>query len=334
MNPRTLLTSAFCLLSIALTTGCGQQTGWLIKPVPLDESLRETVLTADSGWFIRDKIVIIDVDGLLMNVRERGFWGTQDNPVSLFVEKLQKASSDPAVRAVVLRVNSPGGGVTASDIMYKHLMDFRREKSVPVIAVIEDVGASGAYYVACGANHIVVHPTSVVGSIGVIMQTLSLSRTMKMIGIEAKAITSGPFKDLGSPLKPLDARDLAILQRMVDAYWERFLEVVETGRPGLSKGEVHELADGRIFTGTDSVEYGLADEVGYLDSALARAKQQAGLKRAQVVIYHRPLGYRANVYSTAPTPAQINLLNVSLPEVLQTAQPQFLYLWTGRTGGR
>jgi len=319
------------VIGTLLVAGCVRQRGWLLKPIPLDERLHETVVARDKGWFVSDKIVIVDVSGLLINDRRRGLFASGDNPVSLFIEKLDKAEGDDLVKAVLLRINSPGGGVTASDIMYRRLLAFRQRRKIPVVAVIEDIGASGAYYLACGADRIVAHPTSVVGSIGVMMQTVSVAGTMKMIGMEAKALTSGPYKDLANPLKPLNDKDLAILQDMVNVYHQQFLRVVKAGRPDLSGEKLKELADGRVFASDQAKARGLVDELTYMDGAVALAKGLSHVDKARVVIYHRPLGYRANVYSTAPAAPQINLINLSVPELLRTAQPQFLYLWTGRT---
>lgn len=192
------------LVASCLVGGCGPKAGFLIRPVSPDEELVETVVSRDPGWFVTDKIAIVDVDGLILNRRGDGLFGANENPVSLFVEKIEKAQDDPDVRAVVLRINSPGGGVTATDLMYRRLAQLKAKRKVPVVAAIQDLGASGAYYLACGADAIVVAPTSVTGSIGVIVQTFNLEGTMAKLGVEAKAITSGPMKDMASPFKALD----------------------------------------------------------------------------------------------------------------------------------
>ncbi len=174
--------SMMAILGGLFLGGCGGRTGWLLKPVPIDEELHETVVGGDDSWLVFSKIVIVDVDGILLNERQRGLFGVEESPVSLFIEKLDRAAGDGKVVAIILRINSPGGSVTASDIMYRRLKRFRSQRpEVPVIAIVEDVGASGAYYIACGATRILAHPTSVTGSIGVIMQTVSVAGTMKML---------------------------------------------------------------------------------------------------------------------------------------------------------
>ena len=328
------LSLALVVVALSLVAGCGPGTGFLIKPVPVNEALVESTVSTDPGFMVSDKVVVVDVDGLLFNQRGDGLFGPHDNPVSLFVEKIDKAEKDLQVRALVLRINSPGGGVTASDIMYRRLAQFKKERKVPVVAAIEDVGASGGYYIACGADTIMAAPTSITGSIGVIVQTFSLSGTMAKLGIDTKAITSGPMKDMGSPLKPLSADDQKVLQEMVTEFYGRFLDIVAAGRPKMKREDVKKLADGRIYTGAQAAADGLVDTVGDVKDAITEAKQRAGITAARVVMYDRPWGYKANVYSAAGVGGtQINLLNLSMPGLMTWLEPQFLYLWTGGAGG-
>ncbi|MCY2928476.1 MAG: signal peptide peptidase SppA [Planctomycetota bacterium] len=320
-------------LLLALT-GCEPGGGFLVRPVPAEQKLQETTVQS-AGLFTAAKIAVIDVDGLIHNARDEGMFSHRENPVAAFVEKVDKAQADPDVKAIVLRINSPGGGVTASDIMYRRLEALRQKRPMPVVAIIEDVGASGAYYLANGADTILAHPTSLTGSIGVIVQTISFSGSMKMLGIDAKALTSGPRKEMGSPLKPLDKEDQAILQTVVDQFYARFVAVVVAGRQRAGKSELTEpkvkaLADGRIYTAEQAKANGLIDAIGYLNDAVDLAKEKAKVKQARVVMYHRPLGYRANVYSLEPmSPAGRSGVSISLPDPTESAAPRFLYLWTG-----
>ena len=325
---------ALTFLALILSAGCSGSTGYIIKPVPVNEQLEETVRMSEPGLFVSDKIVVIDISGIIMNARSGGLFATGENPVSLFVEMLDKAQADPDVKAVVLVINSPGGGVTASDIMYQRLLQFKAAKKVPVIASIQDVGASGAYFIANGADRIMATRNSITGSIGVIVQLFSFAGTMGKIGIESKAITSGQFKDMASPFKPLNKEDDALLQNIVNTYYEQFLGVVAKGRPKLTPQRIRELADGRVYTGQDALANGLVDELGYVEDAEAEAKTLSGAKRVKIVIYHRPLGYRPNEYATAGSAAvgaSKMDVNVNLPNMLELLQPQFLALWTGAT---
>lgn len=323
---------ASVLLALA---GCEPGGGFLVQPVPAEQKLRETTVQ-EAGLLTAAKIAVIDVDGLIHNARDEGMFSHRENPVAAFVEKLDKAQADADVKAIVLRINSPGGGVTASDIMYRRVEALRQKRPMPIVAIIEDVGASGGYYLASSADVILAHPTSLTGSIGVIVQTISFSGSMKMLGIDAKALTSGPRKDMGSPLKPLDKEDQAILQGVVDQFYARFVSVVASGRQRAGKAELTEakvkiLADGRIYTAEQAKANGLVDAIGYLSDAVDLAKQKAQIKQARVVMYHRPLGYRANVYSIDPMgPAGRTGVSISLPDPTEAAAPRFLYLWTGQ----
>jgi len=316
--------------AVLFAAGCGN-TGWVIKPVRIDERLTETEIYSDGGWGVRDKVAVIDLDGVIFNERKSDLFGNGENPVSLFVEKVDKAQADRRVRVLVLRINSPGGGVTASDIMYNRVMRFKAATGRPVIAVLQDVAASGGYYVACAADVIVAHRTTVTGSIGVIVQTVSFAGTMEKIGVDAQAITSGARKDMASPLKPLDKADAAILQGLVDDFYAQFISVVSAGRPKLTAEKVLKLADGRVYSAGEAVKNGLVDSLGYMDDALALAKKRSGSSRIKAVIYHRAMGYRPNAYSLAGVGgAQFNLVNINAGQLMSLARPRFMYLWTGR----
>lgn len=330
MNTRQII--LILSAAIILPACSSQSTGYLITPIPVDQQLKETVVAQDSGWGVSDKIAIIDVDGVIMNTPPKdGLFGSRENPMSLFVEKLDRAQADPDVKAVVVRINSPGGGVTASDVMYNRLLQFRQARKVPVIAAIEDVGASGGYMIACGADVIMAHPTSITGSIGVIVQTVNFTGTMKMLGIEAKALVSGKHKDMGSMFKPYSDEDLAILQGIVDEFYKRFLNIVITSRNKVEPPIIEKLADGRVYTGQQALDKGLIDKLGTVQDAVVLAKSMCKSAKVKVVIYHRPLGYKANVYSQSPEIApQANLVNIDADSLAGLDHPQFLYLWTGK----
>lgn len=316
------------LLSLVVLGGCGP-TAFRIEPIPADQRLQETEIQRDEGFFIRDKIAVIDIDGVLANRSRRGWMRGGDNPVSLLVEKLDKAAFDRNVKAVVLRINSPGGTVAASDIMYHNLREFKRKTGKPVVTCILGLGCSGAYYLACGSDGIMAQPGSVTGSIGTIMHTFSVAGTMEKIGVKAVAIKSGELKDLGSPLHDLKEEERKVLEGIVTQFFEQFLTVVEKGRKDVGEQKLRELADGRVFTAEDAFNEKLIDKVGYPKDGIEWAKKIAGVERARVVMYHRPLGYQANIYSTAMSDESIAgaLINVELPDWLESGGTQFLYLW-------
>jgi len=308
-------------------SGCGP-TAFLVQPVPAKKFLKETLVHRDPGIFVYDKVAIVDMDGIIVNSSDTGLFGTGENPVSVYMEKLQKAARDKNVKAVVLRINSPGGTVAGSDLMYHELMEFRRHTKKPVVACIMDVGASGGYYLACGSDGIVAQPACVTGSIGTIMQTVSFAGTMKILGIRAEAIKSGDLKDMGSPLKDLRPEERKVLQELIMHFYGNFLDVVLKARTNLTRQRLEQLADGRVYTAKQAKEAGLIDRIGYLPDAIRWAKDLAGVKKTKVVMYHRPVGYKPNFYASAETlhdkPA---LINIDLPRWLRSEGPQFLYLW-------
>ena len=315
-------------MALIVLAGCGSRA-FHIELVPTDQSLRETLIQKDAGLFVSDKIAVIDMDGLMVNRRRSGLLQTGENPVSLFVEKLDKAAGDSSVKAVVLRLNSPGGTVAASDIMHHRLLEFKRRTGKPVIACVVGLGCSGGYYLACGCDGIVSQPSAVTGNIGTIFQTFSVAGTMEKIGVKAVTIKSGELKDMGSPLHDLSADEQRVLEGIIDDLYEQFLAVVRKGRPNLDEQMIHELADGRVFTARQALDKGLVDRIGYLTDGVMWAGQMAGVDKAKVVIYHRPTSYMPNAYGSASANMEGlgPLINIDLPDWLASGESQFLYLW-------
>jgi len=302
------------LISLIITVGCGP-TAFQIELVPTHEQLEETQIQRDEGLFVFDKIAIIDIDGLLMNRRKSGLMRMGENPV---------------VKAVVLRLNSPGGTVTASDIMHHSLQEFKRKTGKPVVACVLGLGCSGAYYLACGCDGIMAQPSSVTGSIGTVFQTFSVAGTMQKIGIKSITIKSGELKDLASPLHDLSDEERKVLEGIIEELFQQFLTVVKKGRKTIDEQKLPELADGRVFTAKEALQAGLIDRIGYLADGIDWAKEMASVEKTRVVIYRRPLGYKPNAYGSATSYAGGigPLVNVELPDWLTSSGPQFLYLWT------
>ncbi len=322
---------AAVMLALALS-GCGTPS-FLITPVQNPTRLQEVAVRAGKGW-MPEKVAIIEVEGMLANARAGGFLQPAENPLSLFVEQLDRAASDVKVKAVVLRINSPGGTVTASDTMYQKVVEFRAKTGKPVIASAQEVMASGAYYVACGCDRIVVHPTSVVGSIGVIFNTFDFSGTMAKIGLREQAIKSGPLKDMGSPFQPLTPGARQALQEMVDEYFQRFVGVVISRRKLAEKPVMPLAADdagifsGRVFSGERAVALGLADDTGLLEDAIAAARRAGNAPGSAVIMYKRAYGDHSSIYaSTAIRAPRSDVLRLELPGAGEALPAGFYYLW-------
>jgi len=315
---------------LSLLSGCLPQ-GLLITPVSMNQDLMEEELFRESV-FAADKIAVVDVDGLIINAKRPHLIGQGEHPVSLLLEQLDKARRDRRVKAVILRINSPGGGVTASHLMHDEITHFKKSGK-PVIAVMMDLAASGGYFIACACDEIVAQPTTVTGGIGVIMQTFDAAGTMKMIGLNADAITSGTHKDSGSLFRALRPEEREWFQAMVNDMYERFVKVVVAGRPNLDEARIRELADGRVFMAGQALEVGLIDRIATLRETIELAKKRAGVDTVRVVTYGRRFDHVPNYYSRTPTPTplQINMLNVEIPSSLINPTPKFLYLWAPGT---
>jgi protease-4 len=190
--------------------------------------------------------------------------------------------------------------------------------------------ASGGYYVALAADEIRAQRTTVTGSIGVIFSGFNLAGLMEKIGIENQTIASGDFKDAGSILRRMRPEERVQLQSVIDDLYQRFVDVVQSGRSKLSAEQIRELADGRIFSATQALERGLVDEIGSLDDSLRRARELAGLRSARVVTYHRPREYANNYYTRSPR--QRDALLDLWPDALPVQGPAFLYLWAPGLG--
>jgi protease IV len=330
VNSATGLVRAALVAALAAVAGCVPGS-FLITPVPESRTLAEHVVYREGFWAAR-KIALIEVDGMLSNSRSSSLLGgATDNPVALFADKLRKAASDNDVAAIVLRINSPGGGVTASDLMYEELQRFKRQTKKPIVAAMLDIAASGGYYIACAADRIFATPTSVTGSIGVIMLTPDVSGAMSKLGIKANVIKSGEMKDVGSPFRAMAEKDRAVFQEMVDAMYERFLDVVAAARPGIPRETLRGLADGRVYLGAKAKTLGLVDEIGPFDAAIAEAKRLAGVQGDIVVVQYAPAyAHRPNYYAESPAPGTAgSAINVSVNLDWQRLSPEFLYLWTG-----
>jgi len=287
---------------------------------PLEEETVEGSGTA--------KILLMDLSGLLSDDTPTLSITAPPPRVPLVArvrEELRRAEKDERVKALIVRINSPGGTITASDVLYREIRSFKERRKVPVIAAIMDVGASGGYYAALAADQILAHPTTITGSIGVIMLTLNAQGLMEKIGVASVAIKSGSHKDAGSPLRGLTEEERAVFQAMIDDMYTRFVGLIAESRK-IPEDRVREFADGRVYTAEQARALGLVDRLGYMDDAVAMARQAAGLTEARVVMYQRPREYRANYHSAAPGPAPAETA-LTPRSAVAGAGPRFFYLW-------
>jgi protease-4 len=274
-----------------------------------------------------DKVLLVSISGVISEGKDGGLLDRDDDLVARIKEELTLAGEDEHIKALLLRINSPGGTVTASDVIYHEIMAFKEKRKIPVVAVIMDLGASGGYYIAVTGDRIIAHPTSVTGSVGVIMLRVSAEGLLQKIGVDASAIKSGAKKDIGSPFRPMTEDERAIFQTMINGFFSRFLDVVSKGR-SLPPDQLKAISDGRVLTGPQALQLGLVDQVGYLDDGISAAKKLAGLSEARVVMYARPDAYRNNIYSLMGSAGSLeSLARLDMMNLVRGASPQFLYLW-------
>ena len=298
----------------------------LIKVSPQIESFEEIVVEEGSAV---EKILLIDIDGPISNRPKKTLVGFRSDTgmVDRIREILKKAEKDKNIKGILLRVNSPGGTVTSSDIIYHEIKSFKERFKVKVYVSVIDVAASGGYYVALAGDHIMVHPTSLVGSIGVLALKLNLESLMDKVGVEWEVVKSSKKKDFMSPFRPLTKEERVLFQETIDRYYDRFVDLVVLNRDGLDVKEVRALADGRVYNARQALNNHLVDSIGYLKDLVELAKKELDQPDLKVVTYSRPREYKSNYYSSMGSTPKISLINLDLGFDWNQISPQFLFLW-------
>lgn len=235
----------------------------------------------------KDGIAVVDLFGTI-ELNSQGF--LQPGSVASVVEALRQTETDKRVKGVVLRINSPGGHVGSGQELYQALMRYRMDTKKPIVVSVTDYGASAAYWIAMGADHIVANPGALVGSMGVIAQIPDLTRIQQKYGIGMRTYKSGQFKDMNNPWRGVSQREKIIMQRMLDNIHRQFVDVVVMRRK-LSAEQATVLADGRVYTGEQAISVGLIDSLGGLDEALRVCGKMAGLQGKPHVIRHFQGGF-------------------------------------------
>jgi protease-4 len=271
-----LLVLTVGLVAFVLTIGSGGGGGPAASPVVYEEEY-----VSGEGL---DKIAVIPIEGQIASA-DSAVPGTQPpvTPEGL-ADALRQAAEDESVAAVVLEVNSPGGGVTASDVMHQSILDFKERTGKPVVVSMGDVAASGGYYISTAADRIVANETTLTGSLGVFIPLLNFSEAADKYGVTQEYIKSGKFKTMGNAWDELTPEERKIFQSIVQDDYEEFVEVIVEGRE-LSEERVREIADGRIYSGQQAKEIGLVDEFGGLDEAVRASRRLADIQEATVVRY-------------------------------------------------
>jgi protease-4 len=291
--------------------------------------------TRESGS--TDKIAVIAVEGVILE-SEGSLFSPSQNPVELVRDGLNHARGDANVKAVILEVNSPGGGITASDLIHHEIVEFRKETKIPVVVYMKDLAASGGYYIAAPCDVIVANRTTLTGSIGVIMQGFNLHGTLTEIlkGRDA-TIKAGENKDMGNMFSDPDSEETRasrkLLQQLVDEMHAQFKQVVKEGRGTHLKPDWEKHCDGRILSAKQALELGFVDKIGYFDTAVAEAKRLSGATDPTIVEYGRLgglaalFGARANTKGASAEEAVADAVAKRMEERLKLYPGKPMALW-------
>lgn len=261
-----------------------------------------------------NKIALVRVEGII------------DSSVACdIIEQLEHASSDKHVKAVILSVDSPGGTITGSDQIYNEIRKCRYEFDKPVVAFMRGLAASGGYYISVAADEIIAEPTTITGSVGVIMGYLVLQDLLEgKLGIEPVIIKSGERKDWPSSFrKPSEEEMQYFEEKIINPAFSRFKEIVADGREELSVEDVNRLADGSIFCAEEALEEKMIDQIGYFEDAVEIAKRLAGVDDARVVEYTRPFSFGGLLGAQSKS-----VLNLDRKTLYELSTPQVMYLWS------
>jgi protease-4 len=320
-----LLTAALSLIA----SGCATPRITLIgdDSVPLKEyTLQGTA---------KGKVLVIPVKGKISDDPKLGLLQEKPSMVQEFISQLRKAEKDAQIRAVILKIDSPGGTVTASDLLYHEITEFKKRSGKKVVAALMNTAASGGYYIALPADKIVAHPTTLTGSIGVIFLQPKVTGLMEKIGVGVDISKSGKNKDMGSWFRPTTAEEKKLMQALTDRLGQRFLTLVQQNRK-LDKKTLTEIATARVYLAEEALQLKLVDQIGYLGDAIGTAKDLAKLPPdAKVVVYRRVAYPDDNIYNTRTSwqgGRRLALIDLDLPLSMRDLRTGFYYLWPSALG--
>jgi len=295
------------------------------------DPLKEFTIEGSGG----DKILMIPVRGTISDSPKKGLLSSSPSMVEQVVAQLKKAEQDKRIKAVLFKINSPGGTITASDMLYHEILSYKERTNAKVIVCMMDMAASGGYYMSLPADKIMAHPTSLTGSVGVILLQPKVMGLMDKLGLGVDVKKYGKDKDMGSPFRENTEEEQKLFQVTIDQLGERFISLVKKHRK-LDPQALAEISTARLFLAEEALKLGLVDKIGYLGDAVKEAQLLAGLPGdARVVLYRRAEHPDDNLYSisgVASESSSISLINVELPESLHLTTG-FYYIWPGAIGG-
>lgn len=288
------------------------------------EQIQEVVLIKSR---VKEKILLLDISGVIASSMKPGVFDKEGDILSQVYYRLKKAAEDNLVKGIILRLDTPGGEVTASDIIYHEIMNFKKRTGIPVLALMMGLTASGGYYIASACDLLIAHPSTLTGSIGVISLFPNLEGLFEKVGIQVHVIKSGELKDSGSVFRQMTPKERDVFQKIVDEYHQNFQDVVyENRKDHLSLEDLKKIADGRVMTASQALEAKLIDEIGYFDKALKIILDLSSLPEANVVSYTYFPKRKTNIYATSLKSEPL-LESASFRDMVQSLKSGFYYLW-------
>lgn len=274
------------------------------------------------------KIAVLEVNGAIQDTGDvTSFFQSPGYNHSAFMENLEHVKEDKDVKGIILKVNSPGGGVVESAEIHDKLVEISEETKKPIYVSMGSMAASGGYYISAPADKIYASPETLTGSLGVIMQGVNYAGLAEKYGVEFVTIKSGEFKDIMSPSREMTEEEKNILQTMINNSYEGFVDVIASGR-GLSEEEVRTIADGRIYDGRQAKEIGLIDDFGYFEDVTEAMKKNEKLAGAQVVSYSENFGFGSLFSMAASKMVGKDLEMTGLMKLLsQPNSPRLMYMY-------
>ncbi|MCK1991854.1 signal peptide peptidase SppA [Peribacillus muralis] len=271
-------------------------------------------------------IAVFDVEGTIQDTGEASLLSSATYNHRAFMDKLKMAEENDDIKGIILRVNSPGGGVVESAEIYDKILDIKKVKK-PVYVSMGSMAASGGYYISAPANKIYASPETMTGSLGVIMHGYNYEKLAKKYGVEFETIKSGPHKDIMSPTREMTGEERDILQNMINNSYDQFVKVIADGR-GMTEQEVRKIADGRIYDGRQAKENHLIDDFGHLDDVIAAMKTDLGKKDAQVIRYTDEAGFGSLFSMGAQKMLGNDVETALLTKILSSSNsPRLMYLY-------
>ncbi|MDG4849586.1 signal peptide peptidase SppA [Peribacillus frigoritolerans] len=271
-------------------------------------------------------IAVFDVEGTIQDTGEASLLSSATYNHRAFMDKLKMAEENDDIKGIILRVNSPGGGVVESAEIHEKILDIKKVKK-PVYVSMGSMAASGGYYISAPADKIYASPETMTGSLGVIMHGYNYEKLAKKYGVEFETIKSGPHKDIMSPTREMTGEEREILQNMINNSYDQFVKVIADGR-GMTEKEVREIADGRIYDGRQAKENHLIDDFGHLDDVIAAMKTDIGKKDAQVIRYTDEAGFGSLFSMGAQKMLGNDVETAVLTKILSSSNsPRLMYLY-------